>query len=212
MFNDEGYVNEPQVYKQDPKTYKNEAIVYTGLEFEPATQHRYTDRLTKQDAIRLEAEIRAWVPSTLKSRALNGGTSKLTLEEVCAVFRCKYNFARSRLKAMIQEGILLSEGGQGSLKEQFYLSLPEGSMNAEDIEGKLSRNQELKTEHQNIVQNLDETPNKDFKSNNSNNSLLIAIEEIDRKIEKIKAKILRGEQKIQNLETTKQLLLESESD
>jgi anti-sigma28 factor (negative regulator of flagellin synthesis) len=211
MINDRGNENEPQAYK-DASTYKNELKPHAEKEIEPPTQHSYTDRLTKLDAIRLNSEIRTWVPAILGGRILEGDSKGVTVEEVCAVFSCKYNFARTRLKKMVQEGILRSEGGQGSLVEQYYLANPENFTNTEDFEDASNNASEEKEETQKTSQDEEAQYERSQSNDTNDNALLIAIKEINKKIEEIKAKILRGEQKIQNLEMTKKLLIEDDPD
>lgn len=123
--------NELQLNKNDLSKvgYKNESTNQPAISSVLSIQHDYTDRLTREEAKSLELELREKLPVILRQKKERGEHPTVTVDEISSLFHCKYYFARTRLKAMVKEGSLESEGGQGSIKEQF--SLPQDTDSTE---------------------------------------------------------------------------------
>jgi hypothetical protein len=205
----------------DSQVYENQADLPDAYERERWGKPSAGQRLTKAEAKRISRQIRELVPAALRQQEARGSLVGVTSDAVADTLSCKPNFARTILLLMVKDNELERKKGGGSIKDLFFLpeqvSKQENALDehlddveTKDVIGEIFGGDALPAEPSADNDKGDKHSPKQTVSSEPENNILVAIQEIDNKIEQIRAKIARDQRKVDDLERAKVHLLEGE--
>lgn len=181
-------------------------------------KRRYAYGAAKED-ISLRQKKRKMIDEILKLLALrsisqDGSFPGFDVYEIADIFNVKSGFARTTIKEMLEEGRLFEKKNYKGNRSSF--TTPELYEEWERLNS-LNDNKEISGEHQKLEQiESERTQTKETiieeLHDDIDNELSITVNRIDQKIKKIREKILKGQQKIEDLERAKKHLTEDERD